>query len=104
MNETKEIILNSIGVLCREYPEQRFGQILYNYLLSHCNDNDTFYMNDQIQYQLPINIINNTTIKAQYHSTDTTKYKNTTTNKQIDNNIDKRTNLINGKNNKRSLH
>ena len=29
--------------------------------------------------------------------------KNTTTNKQIDNNIDKRTNLINGKNNKRSL-
>ena len=44
------------------------------------NDNDTFYMNDQVQYQLPMNIINNTTIKAQYHSTDTTKYKNTTTN------------------------
>lgn len=47
MNETKEIILNSIGVLCREYPEQRFGQILYNYILSHCPDGDPFYLEDE---------------------------------------------------------
>lgn len=47
MNEIKEIILNSIGVLCREYPEQRMGQIIYNYILSHCPDGDPFYIEDK---------------------------------------------------------
>jgi len=43
----KEIIsqLHKLVDLC---PEQRFGQILYNYYLQYCpNDKDPFYVNDK---------------------------------------------------------
>jgi len=46
MTETQEIILNTLGVLCREYPQQRFGQILYNYLLANIPNGDPFYIKD----------------------------------------------------------
>ena len=47
MTETQELILNSIGVLCREYPQQRLGQIIYNYICSQCPNNDCFYIEDE---------------------------------------------------------
>ena len=46
MTETQEIILNSLGVLCREYPQQRLGQIIYNYILRYCPNNDCFFIED----------------------------------------------------------
>ena len=33
MTETQELILNKLGELCRIYPQQRLGQIIYNYIL-----------------------------------------------------------------------
>ena len=47
MTETQELILNSIGVLCREYPQQRLGQIIYNYILTHCPNANPFYIEDE---------------------------------------------------------
>lgn len=47
MNETRELILNSLGILAREYPEERMGQIIYNYILTHCPNNDCFYIEDK---------------------------------------------------------
>ena len=47
MTETQELILNSIGVLCRKYPQQRLGQIIYNYILTYCPNADPFYMEDE---------------------------------------------------------
>ena len=47
MTETQEIILNSLGVLCREYPQQRLGQIIYNYVLTHCPNQDPFFIRDE---------------------------------------------------------
>ena len=47
MTETQELILNSIGVLCREYPQQRLGQIIYNYILTRCPNQDPFYIEDE---------------------------------------------------------
>lgn len=47
MNETKELILNSLGVLAREYPQQRLGQIIYNYILTHYPNADPFYIEDK---------------------------------------------------------
>ena len=46
MKETQEVILDTIAVLCRMYPEQRFGQIVYNYILTHCPNEDPFYIED----------------------------------------------------------
>lgn len=47
MTETQELILNSIRMLCREYPQQRLGQIIYNYILTHCPNTDPFYIEDE---------------------------------------------------------
>lgn len=47
MTETQEIILNSLGVLARLHPEQRLGQIIYNYVCSQCPNNDCFYIEDE---------------------------------------------------------
>lgn len=47
MTETKELILNSLGVLAREYPEQRMGQIIFNYICANCPNNDPFFINDE---------------------------------------------------------
>lgn len=47
MTETQEIILNSLGVLARLHPEQRLGQIIYNYVCSQCLNNDCFYIEDE---------------------------------------------------------
>lgn len=47
MTETKELILNSLGVLAREYPEQRMGQIIFNYICANCPNNDPFFISDE---------------------------------------------------------
>lgn len=47
MDETKELILNSLGVLARLFPEQRLGQIIYNYILRYCPNYDPFYIEDK---------------------------------------------------------
>lgn len=47
MTETKELILNTLGVLAREYPEQRMGQIIFNYVCANCPNNDPFFIQDE---------------------------------------------------------
>ena len=47
MTEIKELILSNIRVLCREYPQQRLGQIIYNYILTHCPKQDPFFIEDK---------------------------------------------------------
>lgn len=47
MTETQELILNKLGELCRIYPQQRLGQIIYNYILRYCPDNDPFFISDK---------------------------------------------------------
>ena len=46
MNETRKVILNSLEVLMKEMPEQRIGQIIYNYILRYCPNNDCFFIED----------------------------------------------------------
>lgn len=47
MNETRKVILNSLEVLMKEMPEQRVGQIIFNYICSKCPDNDPFFISDE---------------------------------------------------------
>lgn len=46
MNETQELILNAIGELTRLCPQQRIGQIIYNYILTECPNEDPFFIPD----------------------------------------------------------
>lgn len=47
MNETRKVILNSLEVLIKEMPEQRVGQIIFNYICSNCSNNDPFFISDK---------------------------------------------------------
>lgn len=47
MNETRELILNELGVLARLLPEQRMGQIIFNYICANCPNNDPFFISDE---------------------------------------------------------
>lgn len=47
MNETRKVILNSLEVLVKEIPEQRVGQIIFNYICSNCPNNDPFFISDK---------------------------------------------------------
>lgn len=47
MNEFQEIALEKLGELCRLLPEQRLGQIIYNYLLSELPNADPFFIQDK---------------------------------------------------------
>lgn len=47
MTETQELILNKLGELCRIYPQQRLGQIIYNYICANCPNNDPFFISDE---------------------------------------------------------
>lgn len=47
MNETRKVILNSLEVLMKEMPEQRVGQIIFNYICSNCLNNDPFFISDK---------------------------------------------------------
>lgn len=47
MNETRKVILNSLEVLVKEMPEQRIGQIIFNYICSKCPNNDPFFIKDE---------------------------------------------------------
>lgn len=47
MNETRKVILNSLEVLMKEIPEQRVGQIIFNYICSNCPNNDPFFISDK---------------------------------------------------------
>lgn len=46
MNETQELILNALGELARLLPEQRMGQIIFNYICANCPNNDPFFIED----------------------------------------------------------
>ena len=47
MNETRKIILSSLEVLAKELPEQRIGQIIFNYICTNCPNNDPFFISDE---------------------------------------------------------
>ncbi|MDD7756861.1 MAG: hypothetical protein PUJ51_20630 [Clostridiales bacterium] len=47
MNETRKVILNSLEALMKEMPEQRVGQIIFNYICSNCPNNDPFFISDK---------------------------------------------------------
>ena len=47
MNETRKVLLNSLEVLMKEMPEQRVGQIIFNYICSNCPNNDPFFISDK---------------------------------------------------------
>lgn len=47
MNETRKVILNSLEVLMKEMPEQRVGQIIFNYICANCPNNDPFFISDE---------------------------------------------------------
>lgn len=47
MKETRQVILNSLEVLIREFPEQRVGQIIYNYICRYCPNADCFFITDE---------------------------------------------------------
>lgn len=47
MNETRKVILNSLEVLVKEMPEQRIGQIIFNYICSNCPNNNPFFISDK---------------------------------------------------------
>ena len=47
MNETRKVILNSLEVLMKEMPEQRVGQIIFNYICSKCPNKDPFFISDK---------------------------------------------------------
>ena len=60
MDEIKELILNDLGVLTRIYPEQRMGQIIYNYICRYCPNEDCFYIEDKKILEILEKIIDNT--------------------------------------------
>lgn len=47
MTETKELILNSLGILAKLLPEQRMGQIISNYICANCPYEDPFFIDDK---------------------------------------------------------
>lgn len=47
MNETQELILERLGEIARMCPQQRMGQIIFNYVLINCFNHDTFYVEDE---------------------------------------------------------
>ena len=48
MSETQELILNKLGELCRIYPQQRLGQIIYNYIcFGKLYGDNLFFMSDK---------------------------------------------------------
>ena len=48
MTETQELILNKLGELCRIYPQQRLGQIIFNYIcFGELYGDDLFFMSDE---------------------------------------------------------
>ena len=59
MDETKELILNDLEVLARIYPEQRMGQIIYNYICRYCPNEDCFYIEDKKILEILEKIIDN---------------------------------------------
>ena len=59
MSETQELILEKLGILCRLFPQQRFGQIFYNYVLRYCPGGDPFYIEDNKMLELLEKIIEN---------------------------------------------
>lgn len=59
MNETQELILNSLGELARLYPDQRMGQIIFNYICSNCPNNDPFFISDKELLKILEKVIDN---------------------------------------------
>lgn len=47
MNKTKKEIFKKLEKLNNKYPQQRVGQMLYNYILIKCPDKDPFYVEDE---------------------------------------------------------
>jgi hypothetical protein len=59
MTETKELILNALGELARIYPQQRMGQIIFNYVCANFVNNDPFYIEDERLLQILEEILDN---------------------------------------------
>lgn len=52
MSETKEEILDVLAQILNIVPNQRFGQVLYNYFTRFSLNNDTFNVDDKVALQL----------------------------------------------------
>ena len=46
MTETKELILNELAKLANKYPQQRMGQLIFNYICANCPNDDPFFIED----------------------------------------------------------
>lgn len=58
MKDTRKEILNNLEVLVKELPNQRVGQIIYNYICSKCPNGDMFYISDEKMLKLLEKTIN----------------------------------------------
>lgn len=47
-NATKKAIFKKLEELNDKYPQQRVGQMLYNFILCKCPNNDPFYVEDEM--------------------------------------------------------
>lgn len=57
MNETQELILNALGELARLLPQQRMGQIIFNYICAYCPNNDPFFIEDTKLLEILENVV-----------------------------------------------
>ena len=46
-NKKNKNFKKTIEVLVKEIPEQRVGQIIFNYICSNCPNNDPFFISDK---------------------------------------------------------
>lgn len=47
----RKAILNELQWLSEYYPEQRMGQIIFNYICSQCTNNDPFFLEDSVLFE-----------------------------------------------------
>ena len=47
MEETEELILNCLAELSKMFPEQRMGQLIFNFICRYCPNEDCFYIEDK---------------------------------------------------------
>lgn len=59
MNETRKTIINSLEVLARLFPEQRIGQIIFNYVCANCPNNDPFFISDEKLLEILEKVLDN---------------------------------------------
>lgn len=57
MTETKELILNALAEIAKLFPQQRMGQIIFNYICANCPNNDPFFIDDEKLLNILENLI-----------------------------------------------